>query len=520
MLGQYNATRAKIVSLAEFVKGDGYRAAMSAFIEGNAGDERLHRYLYVDKLFEVEPAIAALNAEYWQKALSLTDVLDMMPQARRGEWHESIRRMKTPDFTEDAVRPTILGLLNMRQTFLAEKVDGIFRGLSGEHVTNAPEAFGKRMIIKYVLDAYGHVNSSKSGLVHDLRGVIARFMGREQPSHAVTSRFLEECRRTPGQWITTDGGALRVRCYKNGNGHMEIHPDMAWRLNCVLAHLYPAAIPSEFRQKPKKKTKEFAQLLRPLPFPVLEILASVLERRRYAKDNTISLLYDRDNPIIEEVAKVLMSVGGARDPLRSSDIAFDYDPTSVLREIVVSGCLPDRQSFQFHQTSETLAADAVEWAEIGDTDTVLEPSAGQGAIAAHLPVDRLQCVELSSMHCEILRARGFKTEQADFIVWAQTAANRGRKFDVIAMNPPFADGRAQLHVEHAYSLLAPGGRLVAVVPASLKGKQFLPDVQVEFSKVYDHEFKTANVSVVLMRAVRPRAQRTPQGLDFGVAAVA
>lgn len=183
-------------------------------------------------------------------------------------------------------------------------------------------------------------------------------------------------------------------------------------------------------------------------------------------------------------------------------VDFDYAPGLVLREIVATGSLPDRVAFQFHQTSEALARDAVDWAEIGETDIVLEPSAGQGAIAAFLPAERLQCVELSALHCTILNARGFRVDQGDFIEWAINAKTAGRIFDVIVMNPPFADGRAKLHIEHAYSLLAPGGRLVAVAPASMKGRQFLPGVNAEWSQVYSGEFETAAVSVVLMRAVR------------------
>lgn len=71
------------------------------------------------------------------------------------------------------------------------------------------------------------------------------------------------------------------------------------------------------------------------------------------------------------------------------------------------------------------------------------------------------------------------------------------------MNPPFSDGRAALHVEHAYSLLAPGGGLVAVMPGSFRGKQVVPNVDAEFSRVYEGEFEATSVAVVLMRIVRP-----------------
>ena len=37
------------------------------------------------------------------------------------------------------------------------------------------------------------------------------------------------------------------------------------------------------------------------------------------------------------------------------------------------------------------------------------------------------------------------------------------KYDVIIMNPPFENHQDIEHVQHAYSLLKPGGRLVAIM---------------------------------------------------------
>src|SRR5262249_46435150 len=157
-------------------------------------------------LFQLDGAIAALNAAYWSKALGLTDVYDYMPQARRDEWNRSIKEHKTPDFTEEAVRPTILQLLASREQFLAERVDGIFRGLAGEHVTNAPEAFGKRMIIAHVLREYHFVEHRTCGLINDLRCVVAKFMGRDEPRYQSSSAVVEALKSRWGEWVSIDGG--------------------------------------------------------------------------------------------------------------------------------------------------------------------------------------------------------------------------------------------------------------------------------------------------------------------------
>ena len=67
------------------------------------------------------------------------------------------------------------------------------------------------------------------------------------------------------------------------------------------------------------------------------------------------------------------------------------------------------------------------------------------------------------------------------------------------MNPPFSSGRWQAHVEHAASLLADGGVLVAIVPSSAKNKFTMPGYSIEWIGVYDDCFAGTSVSVAIMR---------------------
>lgn len=505
LLGKYQSMRARIESLSDHINGEN-EAALEYFLEGNR-DDRSHYTPSVSKLFDVKGAISSLNASYWSKTLALTDVLDMMPQKRRDEWNKTIREMTAPDFTEESVRPTITELLNMRAQFLAERVDGIFRGLSGEHVTNAPEAFGKRMIIARVLNSYDSADSSTCGLINDLRCVISKFMGRVEPGYHATSDLIPILRRRWGKWVTLDGGAMKIRLYMKGTAHMEIHPDMSWRLNSILASMHPKAIPAQFRQKPKKKVKEFKVIGRPLPFGVLALLGGMRQysqhtgyfnHRETYKTIKNSLKFDsgRHEASKQEAAKVLESIGGVSME-KGTYFQFDYDPTEVIDDIVASGCIPDKQSHQFYPTPDKLARIAVDWADVGENDTCLEPSAGQGGIAEFMPKDRTTCVELSPLHCMILEAKGFKTVNADFLTWAMTAD----KVDVICMNPPFEGGRARLHTEYGIALLKPAGRLVAILPASNKGKDF-DGVSCEWSNVYEREFEGTSVAVVMLKGVK------------------
>lgn len=491
LFGEYAAKREAIERfMAEL--SDARMGIMHYFQCGNAREDRAMPDPTV--LFQLGGALAALNADFWNRALSLTDVYDCMPTARREEWNKSIRKMTTPEFTEDNVRATLETLLAARSKFLAERVDGIFRGLSGKHVTNSPAAFGTRMIIDYVFSYYSSsYQASKADLINDLRCVIAKFMGRDDPRYNESRRMLEACREDHGVWHSVDGGALRVRCYMKGTAHLEVHEDMAWRLNAILHSLYPAAIPASFRTPPKRKAKVHKPMQRPLPFAVVALLGDLR-----GHGNTREPGYQTaDNKFArKEAVRVLESIGAVFD---GGVYRFDYDPHDVLREIVVSGCVPDKVSHQYYPTPERVAQAAVAMLDPHDGGSYLEPSAGQGAIAELLPKDRTTCIEISEVHCAILRAKGFTVKQADFIAWA---ARHDGCFDRIAMNPPYAEGQYMAHVEAAASLLAPGGQMVAIVPASQRGKDLVPGMRSEWSEVFVNEFAGTSMDVAIWKGVR------------------
>jgi tRNA1(Val) A37 N6-methylase TrmN6 len=160
--------------------------------------------------------------------------------------------------------------------------------------------------------------------------------------------------------------------------------------------------------------------------------------------------------------------------------------------------VPDVKTHQYYPTPASIASIVVDLAAIGPDDIVLEPSAGQGGLAQFLPFERTTCIEISKLHCDILTAKGFAAVQSDFLAWASAAP----KFDRIVMNPPFSEGRALAHLQVAANLLKPAGRLVAVLPASMKGKDVLPGWALEWSDVHSGEFAGTGVSVAILTAVQ------------------
>lgn len=494
LFARREAIKGRIEAIAGFMDGEA-RMALGCFLSGYSVANRERYVPRADELLNVERAIASLDAGLWDEAMRMTDVMDCMPEARRNEWNEQIRKHETPPFTPDAVGPTFEFLLTSRHRFLAEKVDGLFRNLSRTHVTNQPEGFGKRMILPYVLSPWSnYANGDKAGYIHDLRGVIARFMGRDEPHYNDTTAAIAWAVECAGKWITIDGGALRLRVYTGvKTGHLEVHPDMAWRLNAILASLHPAAIPSQFREPPKRKVREFALMQKPLPFAVIGLLRCLAGE---GNERKIGYGQDPDKAQRKRLAEVMQAIGGAES---GGGWVFDYDPSDVLSEIIVSGCIPDAVSHQFYPTPAWLAAQAVAAAEIGPDDECLEPSAGLGALADLMPMDRTQCVEISEIHCAVLRAKGHCVTEEDFLAWEPA----GVKFDRVVMNPPFSEGRWLAHVEHAASMVYPGGRLVAILPESAMRKRLLPGWTIRWGEV--HKFPGTSISVSILTADREAA---------------
>ncbi|QIR16640.1 DUF4942 domain-containing protein [Shewanella aestuarii] len=464
-------------------------------------------------LSSIDEALKGLSADYWKKALDLTDVLDHMTAESRIQWQENIAGWEVPLFEQETVITTILDLLTNRDKFLAQKVEGIFKSLSKVHVTNSPSGFTQRFIIENILSS-----TYRKEAIDDLRQLIAKFMGREisRMRDMNTGSIIENAwKNDTGKWLEMDGGALKFKVFKKQTIHIEIHPDIAWRLNEILAVLHPHAIPQEFKtRKAGKKIKDFQLTQHLLSNDLLNMVASLVPTRIWdktgyeprvtgCKENSVSTRYYNDNNAqVKELDSFLASCGAVRINKFSQEWQFEYDFLSIRDEIVRVGKAPEHISHQYFPTPTDLALEVLERLEIVSTDTILEPSAGQAGLAKHLKGcgKSVTCVEVSKLNSLVLEAIGFDAVvNQDFIQYA----NNAPKFDKIAMNPPFSAGRAKLHVETAMELLSKtGAKLVAIVPPTLKNKLNADGYDISWSATLHNRFENTGVTVCIVEITK------------------
>lgn len=165
----------------------------------------------------------------------------------------------------------------------------------------------------------------------------------------------------------------------------------------------------------------------------------------------------------------------------------------------------NREGVDYFPTPEPLGYKMMEWANMGEGDTVMEPSAGHGAIARYAPKgNQMVAIEPSqSLFAKLqLKAGGLGRKFVNTIFENYDISN---KHDVVVMNPPFgtAGATAIAHLGKAFKHLKEGGRVVAIIPRGSTDKKFDKWIEGEKTAVMRAEvelpdivFKQAGTNVV------------------------
>lgn len=180
-----------------------------------------------------------------------------------------------------------------------------------------------------------------------------------------------------------------------------------------------------------------------------------------------------DRKLYADVNKVLEALGGKWNR-KVGGHTFASDPSDIFDEVLLTGeYSPDttKQDFGVFFTPAWLAEKVVDMADIRREDTILEPSAGEGAIADAVlrrcpwAAPNLDLNEIQPEKVKFIKGKGYANVlQYDFLSSDFSKAG----YDKIVMNPPFAKQADIKHVLKAWELLNAGGRLVSIMSAAVK----------------------------------------------------
>lgn len=156
--------------------------------------------------------------------------------------------------------------------------------------------------------------------------------------------------------------------------------------------------------------------------------------------------------------------GKANDYRQEKATDFDRTKAVYFGKQKKNSRTKSREGVDYFATPEPVGYKMVQWLQSKPGQSLLEPSAGDGAIARWMPDNTYNTVVEPSRDLtpKLMRnVAGAKVVESTFENF-----DLHNKFDGIAMNPPFGHGgkTAVEHVAKAYQHLKDGGRLIAIVP--------------------------------------------------------
>lgn len=432
---------------------------------------------------EMPKAIKAMDSTIWQRLLLESGIRSFMSSVDRDKWDRMIWKKEVPELTLDNVRATFGELYAKRGEMFIDGIEAVYRSLSWCHKTNEPFAFGPKVIIGGLWTDKGqYLSSHKCNVLDDLLRAFHLLDGKPEPDarNGMNGRIAEvncppdyychEQQRRVLKWEPSDhleDTYFSLKWYKkSGTAHLKFkRQDLVDRMNLVLGSRFPNAVASDIRNPSNLPEAAAVPKARTLSRAVLDAL------RQLRRDgDAVVGLPQLDRTIYEQVDEVLQSLGGQWNRSRGGHVFAGVDMTAVeteLRHINRDSAWFCPADFGFFPTPDELVDHLLAMADVGPGMTVLEPSAGRGAIVKRLLElgCRVHAIEAMRTNVPYLRKLDCKLNEGDFL---EMRVDPEARHDAVVMNPPFANHQDIAHVMRAMHWLKPGGRLVSVMSASVK----------------------------------------------------
>lgn len=286
------------------------------------------------------------------------------------------------------------------------------------------------------------------------------------------------------------------------------------------------------RQKVKKATAHAskARNLSPKPSKVDPKVVDVL-RNAELSTSEIHIAQRLTPKLWSKVAEFLVGLGAQWHTGKQSHV-FEINVSEKIRQAIDTGECFTRKDFDFFWTPEDRSGELAAWLELKPGMKVLEPQAGRGALALAaaklVGLENVTVYELMPENVSALRGLGFSLNSPEDFLEVKPQAI----FDAVLMNPPFSGGRAQAHTRHAFEFLAPGGRLVTVLPSrwrdskltTAKGfeswtQEYLLDIRDWPAGVFSEAGTDIETQVLLLRKPLASSQNARETTGISATAV-
>lgn len=211
-----------------------------------------------------------------------------------------------------------------------------------------------------------------------------------------------------------------------------------------------------------------------------------------------------------EAKKWIEEAGGNWQGGKVQGFTFPFNPGRVFKILSQGKRCNLQQDFQFFETPDEVADWLIMLAGgIHEKDSVLEPSAGRGALirAIHrnCPSVMVDCYELMPENREFLQKLGNVN-----LVGEDFTKECKLKYSKIIANPPFSNNQDIYHVKLMYSYLQMGGTLAAITSPhwvfgqESKCKEFrewLKNVNGEIYEINEGAFKESGTNIKTIAVV-------------------
>ena len=208
---------------------------------------------YCDSLPQLlASATKVVDARAWAYLMSESGLRTFMDAKARKDWDGMVCDLNVPPLTADNITATFTALRDSRDELFERGVINSFRALSWNYKTNQPFKFGKRVIMRGLLQSYGSgadrwlsVNFARTDHLDDLDRVFHLLDGKPEPDHRRGWGAKISEHKAAGELA---GPYFSAKWFLNGNGHLTFtHPDLVGKLNRILAKHFPNALASEVR---------------------------------------------------------------------------------------------------------------------------------------------------------------------------------------------------------------------------------------------------------------------------------